>query len=65
MVAQADPVADVLAPVVQQVVRLEVAHHGAVDVGARDAGPERVERDLLGGDGVVEQAAHLVGRRRR
>ena len=62
VVAQADRVADVLAPVRQQVVLLEVAQHGAVDVGARDAGPERRERDLLRGDGVVEEPAHLVRR---
>ena len=39
---------------------LEVAHHGAVDVGAGDARPERVERDLLRRDRVVEEPAHLV-----
>ena len=63
MVAQPDPVADVLAPVREQVVVLEVAQHGAVDVGAGHAGAECVERDLLRGDRVVEQAPHLVGRR--
>ena len=62
MVAEPDPVADVLAPVVEQVVRLEVVDHRLVDVGAGDAGAERVEGRLLGGDRVVEQPSHLVGR---
>ena len=62
MVAQPDPVADVLAPVVQQVVRLEVVDHRLVDVGAGDAGAERVEGRLLGGDRVIEEPSHLVGR---
>ena len=38
VVAQADRVTGVLAPVRQQVVLLEIAHHRAVDVRARDAG---------------------------
>ena len=63
VVAQADRVAGVLAPVRQQVVLLEVAHHRAVDVGARDARAERGEGDLLRGDGVVEEPARLVARR--
>ena len=62
MVPQADRVAGVLPPERQQVVLLEVAHHGAVDVGARDARPERLEGDVLRRDGVVEEPAHAVGR---
>ena len=62
MVAEPDPVADVLPPGRQQVVRFEVGQHGAVDVGARDAWSQRVECDLLGGDGVVEHSSHLVTR---
>ena len=62
MVAQADRMADVLAPVRKQVVLLEVGQHGAVDLGARDAGTECRERGLLRGDGVVEEPAHLVRR---
>ena len=63
VVAQADRVSGVLAPVRQQVVALEVAQHGAVDVGAGDAGTKRIECRPLGGDGVVEEAPHLVCRR--
>ena len=63
VVAQADAVAGVLAPVPEQVVLLEVAHHGAVDVGAGGARPDRGEGGLLRGDGVVEEPPHLVGRR--
>ena len=63
VVAKADRMAGVLTPVGQQVVLLEVAHDGAVDVGAGDAGAECVEGGLLRGHGVVEEAAHLVGRR--
>ena len=65
MVAEADRVAGVLAPVAKQVVLLEVAHDSAVDVGAGDAGAERGEGDLLRSDGVVEEAAHLVRRQGR
>ena len=63
VVAQPDRVARVLPPVREQVVVLEVAHDGAVDVGARHARPKRIERDLLRGDDVVEEPALLVGRR--
>jgi hypothetical protein len=41
-------------------VLLEVAHNGSVDVRAGDAGAERLERDLLRGDRVIEEAPHLV-----
>src|SRR5581483_6644602 len=41
----------------------EVLRDRAVDVGARHAGPERVERHLLRGDDVLVQPALLVGRR--
>ena len=60
MVAQADRMAGVLLPVRQQIVGLEVLEHRPVDVRAGDARPEDAERNLLGGDGVVEQPPHLV-----
>jgi hypothetical protein len=63
VVAQADRVARVLAPVVDEIVLLEVAHDGAVDVGAGDPRSDRPERDVLGADGVVEEPPHLVGGR--
>ena len=61
MVSEADRMAGVLAPIRQQIVSLEVAHHGAVHVGAGDAGSNRVEGDLLRRDGVLEEPSHLVG----
>src|SRR5262245_37416807 len=63
VVAETDRVTGVLAPERQQVDRLEVAEHGLVDVSARGAGPDRVERGLLRREHVVEQAPHLLGRR--
>src|ERR1700674_1658930 len=36
---------------------------GAIHVGARDAGPDRLEGDPLRRDRVLEQPSHLVGRR--
>ena len=41
VVAEADSVADMLAPVGEEALRLEVPEHGAVDVGTGDTGPQR------------------------
>ena len=62
MVAQADPVAGVLAPEVADAVRVQVVEDGLVDVGAGDPGTEGVERSLLHRDNVLVQPALLVGR---
>ena len=62
VVAEPDAVAGVLAPIAEQVVLLEVPHDGAVDVCAGRAGSDRVDRDLLGCNGVVEEPPHLVRR---
>jgi hypothetical protein len=62
VVAQADCVADVLAPVGQQVVVREVREHRTVDVGAGHSRTEGTEGHLLGRDRVVEEPAHLVRR---
>ena len=63
MVAQADRMPDVLAPVRHQIVGGEVVEHRVVDVRAGHAGPQRSERGFLCGEHVREEPAHLFGRR--
>src|SRR5256884_9195768 len=61
MVSEADRMAGVLAPIRQQIVSLEVAQHGAVHVGAGDAGPNRVEGDPLRSAGGLEEPSNPAG----
>jgi hypothetical protein len=63
VVGNAERVPGVVGAVLEQVVVFEVAKDGAVHVGAGGARPDRVEGDLLRGNGVVEEPPHLVGGR--